>query len=471
MDSKEVLILGAGFSRAVSEHLPLTDKLGADAVEVADIPAVEFRGGNFETWLSQLAEEQPYRSEAERYEKRAAFLRITSAMEHLLRIDELVALAQEAPSWLYALIDLAHHRQTDIITLNYDTLIEVAVASHGLFGRVPGGIADRRVSPDDVLEGLPPVQRAGVPLRTVTYDGELAPLVPSFRLWKLHGSLDWYWSPGDWTGATLRRLVTVEAFAAENEDNPRRREQDMPGLEPFIVPPTATKSEYFRNPLTRQIWRSAFRALKRANAVTLIGYSFPSADFVMSGMFGEALRDRRPVMRVVNPDPNGPVSRLKEMGVEEVQITAGERCVADFVKSYCDQASLEVLTSLYENAGNEEALLSLEWGAVDGQSRPYAEEVWLNDSAHDVYVTGNDQTGGPGHEPLRLSKLRPYLAGAYRLHAVTPDGAVMPIVAKEVWSPPAASAADVVISLHAAGKATLAERRPQSLQKVSRTDT
>jgi hypothetical protein len=63
--TRDVLILGAGFSRAVSEGLPLVDDLGnfcLAKVDLRDDPRVpiEFKGGSFETWLSRLADEQPY---------------------------------------------------------------------------------------------------------------------------------------------------------------------------------------------------------------------------------------------------------------------------------------------------------------------------------------------------------------------------------------------------------------------------
>ena len=69
-----VLILGAGFSKAVHQALPITDELG-ERVRVRlsrrdreKLPRGRFRGGRFEEWLSYLAEDQPESSKWPRCE-------------------------------------------------------------------------------------------------------------------------------------------------------------------------------------------------------------------------------------------------------------------------------------------------------------------------------------------------------------------------------------------------------------------
>src|SRR5438270_231686 len=57
----DVFVLGAGFSRALSCRLPLTDELGNACLDRADlrhdtrVPAAGFNGGSFESWLSGMA--------------------------------------------------------------------------------------------------------------------------------------------------------------------------------------------------------------------------------------------------------------------------------------------------------------------------------------------------------------------------------------------------------------------------------
>jgi len=64
-----VVVLGAGFSKAVHRALPTTDDLGERVREqLADadrerLPGAPFRDGRFEEWLSYLAQDQPHLTE------------------------------------------------------------------------------------------------------------------------------------------------------------------------------------------------------------------------------------------------------------------------------------------------------------------------------------------------------------------------------------------------------------------------
>jgi len=67
MEARHVVVLGAGFSRAISTAMPLTDELGRRAVgllakEGRRLNASHLTFGpelSFESWLSLLSEEQP----------------------------------------------------------------------------------------------------------------------------------------------------------------------------------------------------------------------------------------------------------------------------------------------------------------------------------------------------------------------------------------------------------------------------
>jgi hypothetical protein len=75
----DVIIIGAGFSRALSASMPLTDELGNESVGAAGlgtgerVPIGGFTGGRFEEWLSRLAENQPDLSDLENASNRALF--------------------------------------------------------------------------------------------------------------------------------------------------------------------------------------------------------------------------------------------------------------------------------------------------------------------------------------------------------------------------------------------------------------
>ena len=67
MSAGDVFILGAGFSKAISEQMPLLKELGQQ-LEVCGtggfIGSIQF-GGNVELWLSYLAQRHPWLSEPE----------------------------------------------------------------------------------------------------------------------------------------------------------------------------------------------------------------------------------------------------------------------------------------------------------------------------------------------------------------------------------------------------------------------
>jgi hypothetical protein len=133
------------------------------------------------------------------------------------------------------------------------------------------------------------------------------------RLLKLHGSIDWWWVPGDISGMSLAREGTYGTIGAPQRLAEELRDQHLPGRERFIIPPLATKSAYYRNPLTRQLWREAYEAISQAPRLTLIGYSLPTTDFVIAGMIRSGLAEREVRLEVVDKYPDDPIGRLKSL--------------------------------------------------------------------------------------------------------------------------------------------------------------
>jgi hypothetical protein len=341
--SNEVVVLGAGFSAAVSHYMPLTDELGAAAIEWAglvndpNVPRGRFtKDFSFEAWLSLLADEQPHLSEAENTTNMAIFARMREAIAYVLSSAERAVVHYDAPEWLYKLLSVWHYRRSTVVTLNYDTLIEVGVQSHQLWGERQGA----RVTTRDVLRDLPPLPNL--------FEGFRGELAPTFQLLKLHGSLDWWWVPSDWTGATLNRIETRSIFGNPQAMSDETRRLVLPGRETFIVPPSATKSGYYRNPLTRELWHTAFEALHAAEHISLVGYSLPPADLVMSGMLVSAIRGREVSIEVVNPSPDGPSERLLGLGANSQHLTCieGTNCVEKFAESQCKRAAQQLTDEL-----------------------------------------------------------------------------------------------------------------------------
>jgi hypothetical protein len=200
----EVVVLGAGFSKALSSRMPTTDELGNLVTShfLDEDPGVaaseDFTGGQFETWLARLAEDQPYLLPEENLRNRARFTLYSDYLAQALedRVDQALQEGALDTPWLAGLLGCLHTRRATVITFNQDTLIERAAAATGQRlwdeGWWTEGKPQREVAWYEVQYGAPPP-----PARGAWY-GNAAP--PTFRLLKLHGSTNWYWLPkrSDW---------------------------------------------------------------------------------------------------------------------------------------------------------------------------------------------------------------------------------------------------------------------------------
>lgn len=86
LDAHDVVMLGAGFSKAVACHFPFIDELGNDALDKAKVPKGErpMESEGFEAWLWRIGEDQPYRTAAENLNARQLFLRVSDAIAKVM---------------------------------------------------------------------------------------------------------------------------------------------------------------------------------------------------------------------------------------------------------------------------------------------------------------------------------------------------------------------------------------------------
>lgn len=446
-----VVILGAGFSKAVHEALPSTDALGEkvrkrlDDVDQARLPAAPFEDGRFEEWLSYLADEQPHLTEDRTLEARALLYRVTRTLRTVLSEAQAEALGSGAPRWLPWLLSVLHQKRATVITTNYDNLVECCVEGHH---RPRGSFVNyshRMVNEERILDGLP--RRADLLERQETElaldqiaqpGGRLGRMltgsspIATFRLLKLHGSLSWYWVPGDPTGSTLQRWLLPGLFGSPEETGTSSPRVGPPGLEPFIVPPAALKSQYLRNPVVREIWRRAYQALTSATRVAIIGYSMTPGDTSFGGMVADALGARDVKVEVVNVEP-GPVwEHLGRLGVAETTEgrVAGGDCVARWIGAEVDKLSLDVVSSLRTAQGLDGGakLLVADRG---GQAPVGAVGPPINFDG-DAVLEVPDEGLLTLPNSLPISELLQYVSQAKRV-TVAIEGTRTPIIAME-WS-------------------------------------
>ncbi|WP_426736976.1 hypothetical protein [Plantibacter sp. 2H11-2] len=354
---KTAYVLGAGFSRAASREMPITDELGQRAalrLGLNDLPQFQADGITFESWMTWLAERQPFLSEAEHLQDRARFAELTEAIAIEVAASQVAADTAGFPQWLGEFVDLLHWAQSEVITLNYDTIIETTLDKSPRFD------GDSTVNSADTVTGFP--NGRGLMFGSGPYFEDRG----TFRLYKLHGSIDWFGVPGDRTGATLGRIPTAEGRGVT------AHRATIGGREVFLVPPTSTKDSYFDNPKTRFTWSQARDGLHEADRVVLMGYSLPLTDTALARLLVTTMAGAALDVVVVNPDAQGVANRLVALGVDRARIQTyeGYDCVVNFVADEVKAATRELLQHLVELVGstpNSPVAVgwgSSEWGAI-----------------------------------------------------------------------------------------------------------
>jgi hypothetical protein len=342
--SSEVFIFGAGFSRALSAEMPLTDELGSQVAARLGLD-LRFEGGHFEVWLSRRAEAQPDLTHAENLANRAQFAKASGVVASLLAEAEEEALGEAlAQPWLAPLLAILHLRMANVITFNQDTLVERAVDQAGLhsWGPQPWEAGSKEwggITSNDVLRGVP-----RLPGNRLEDDG----VRPTFAFLKLHGSTNWYWREGDESGATLYRWFLPGKSPSPIPTPEAERLRFLPGLIPLVVPPIATKSPYYRTPLTSHLWQRARHALRDTSHVTFIGYSLPVTDLVVTGMLRETIgreSTNSPEITVVDPASESVTVELGRLGIPADLITE-VHSISEFVETAVTSSAEGLVTAM-----------------------------------------------------------------------------------------------------------------------------
>lgn len=291
-----VFLIGAGFSRAVSDEMPLLSELGTKVVSHLDdrfAPThVRLRPEDFELWLSYLAGDQPWLDEAERLQNRASFLAASRVLAAVVSEHEVRTRSTAIPEWLANLTARWHEDRSTLVTFNYDTLVEAAYTEVVALRLKPGAVQNY-VEPAQILKSsLTPIgSRAG---------GMFSPShIDTFTLLKLHGSRTWMYSGrSSFFGETIYDAGRIRRWAPDDDDPRPWLSTDKV---PLIVPPTAGKTGFFDNEMIQSEWRRAHQALASARHLYIVGYSFPPSDLLVRYLTQDSVSAATKVT-VVNPD-------------------------------------------------------------------------------------------------------------------------------------------------------------------------
>jgi hypothetical protein len=296
---KKLFILGAGFSKAFSQEMPLMKDLASciDAeIKKFDKDSVYRKfGTDIEGLLTYLYQEVPWRPDYDSKHDEGLLLKLLDCIgEHIAKCEE-KAFKKEPPDWAKQFVNYIHDKELTIATFNYDTILEKL--SKGLKLKVETGsnldIFSIYRIPISLLK-----YRIGLPI----WDG-ISTDYHTYRLIKLHGSINWYF-------AREGNLLNMPVYYMEvNEDRYEFGNQEGQNefikiskmdLKPLIIPPVAEKSPFYGNQLVKILWAELKKAVNDADEIYCVGYSLPKTDYTTQIFFSAVINKDRRKVYIVN---------------------------------------------------------------------------------------------------------------------------------------------------------------------------
>jgi len=336
--------------------MPVTDELGRlirqrlpGLKSLADSPAT-----SFEDWLSLHVTPLPFLEGHANALRRAEAEQVIAAIADVLDERVEIASSSASPLWLRQLVALWHAERAIVITFNYDTLLERAI-NESLLSGTQGDDFGLSYA-DDVVYPAPQAPPA------ISYADMSAPSGSSLQLLKLHGSLNWFWSTGDTSGATLTRTRERSMFSGASMVDESIDFTGARALDRFLIPPVSSKTDYYNPWLTQALWRTAYRAIQKATEVTLIGYSMPSTDRSSLELLRGISRDA--TLSVIDrslgdaKDPSSLLWRASKVAGNLGRIDEGPDAVGDFAADHLRAAAHDLVSS-EPIAGAEESTASV----------------------------------------------------------------------------------------------------------------
>lgn len=361
MNGEDCYLLGAGFSRAISDSMPTLANLQEDVLGALGFgpEVLEPFGSDLEQWMSYLSVDQPWLTYAANLRNRALFNDAAHAVAESISGAEARALKDPLPLWLKRLVGGWFDTESTLISFNYDTLIERAASQQRLLSdwgdiyRVPLNIR--------------PIINHGLMMGA----GRYSETIP--ELFKLHGSTNWAFSGLDSPPTDPINIVKSGGlWQVEEQPQAMRRGEGAArhaDLEPLIIPPTGTKGTFYSNRALQAQWRDAFSRLSGACQLTIIGYSFPASDLGARHFVANALPPDLPITIVdySNETAQRIMAFLGESHAYEVHTGATA------VKNFVELRTGDLVEWGFRSANG----LLLPHLRVNHKPHPTAEKAWL----------------------------------------------------------------------------------------------
>lgn len=280
------------------------------------LPSGLYPDFDFEIWLSTMASDQAWECEKKRKKRREAFHAVLVNLARVfLRQMELGfgeshwCNGNDSDYWLHKLFRKWNESRSTILTFNYDTLIEHHFVLTG------DASAEKTVVP---CPSIYPIQLPNFPT-TRAKRFSTSTRAPDFRLYKLHGSVNWwrkfpsekndnriyFWDRPQWQWA----------YGGKSADLAPVKEMHLP----FLVPPLAEKDRFYSVSVLDELWKKAAVKLQQASSLIIMGYSFPQTDTAARAFFAENLNPRAKVT-VVNCSANAAAAAAEVFGYSGITV-------------------------------------------------------------------------------------------------------------------------------------------------------
>jgi len=313
----EIFILGSGFSKAINENMPLTNNLKKD-IETKIKSTNTYMNWeiynslsknitDFEELISLLFQNFPWKSEEEQSHFYSIFLTFSKFLAILIK-EKQESYDYENNPFLEKFINYLRKNQSIIITFNYDTILETAASP--TLGPI--------MSPNEYYKM--PITKL---INRVASGGTAKFGEDIFRLLKLHGSINWYYS-GKILNQPAQVYLEIGHHWKEDEEIAKK------DLCPLIIPPVFDKTGFMNLNFINVIWRDAKKYLRNSNRIYIIGYSVPDADLNIKLMLKTCVKkdaeiflvntDKSIIRRVRNIFKNPEIKINKEFVSEDKDI-------------------------------------------------------------------------------------------------------------------------------------------------------
>lgn len=263
---KELFILGAGFSRAITPVMPVLNgltreikrkmdalpdsdlkKFWNDLIITPNIGDINGKNANFEDIMTFLSSKFVYEDYKESGLKAILYQKVVELIRRIFiekHIEKEIEIGRK--EWKQ-FVDYLTKTKAHVFSFNYDLVFENLLRVYH---------EERPSSSDfDLLYSIPTQNHGGY---IDAYE-----LEDHLIIYKLHGSINWFYNKNSYG-------IQVE--------NPLSPKAHFLGLTPLIVPPTILKNfDNTTNMLDTQ-WHQFKMDLESAERVYIIGYSIPKTD-------------------------------------------------------------------------------------------------------------------------------------------------------------------------------------------------